>query len=274
MQHPATILPFALFALSLISLLLFSPGSGVSLGLIIVLSCSAVVAVGSFLWRYSIRYDEAYGRRVQEAMVTHEEEQRGLEQAELEQLLVDLDTGFSSVKSAEGLKATRELIYEYEQLQPVLDREKETDPLSVAHIPGLAEGTYRQGLSVLADVLELQRVTHSPDRERLETKTAELEEEIESSRGDETQAEQLGIKEATIASHKERLDMMKELDLRAEKLLYQCERCEASLHRTRIELASLRAEGSETSVSAVTETLEKTINQAREVQEELRRLGY
>ena len=60
----------------------------------------------------------------------------------------------------------------------------------------------------------------------------------------------------------------------ADKLLYQSDRCEASLHRTRIELAALTAESSETSVSAVTETFEKTINQAKEVREELKRLGY
>ena len=77
-----------------------------------------------------------------------------------------------------------------------------------------------------------------------------------------------------MASHKERLDMIKQQELRVDKLLYQCDRCEASLHRTRIELASLKTESSETSVSAVTETLQRTINQAKEVQEELKRLGF
>ena len=176
--------------------------------------------------------------------------------------------------STVGLKATKKLVYEYDQLQRVLRRKKETDPLSVAHIPALTEETYRQGLSVLGDVLELERVVHSSDKQGLEKEIVELERGIESLRGDETQAEQVKIKEATVTSHKERVNMIKEQQLRVDQLVYQSDRCEASLHRTRIELAALTAESSETSVSAVTETLEKTINQAKEVQEELKRLGY
>ena len=47
-----------------------------------------------------------------------------------------------------------------------------------------------------------------------------------------------------------------------------------SLSRTRIELVGLQAGGSETSVNAVTETLQNTITRAKEVQEELKQLGY
>ena len=59
-----------------------------------------------------------------------------------------------------------------------------------------------------------------------------------------------------------------------EELLHQCGRCEASLHLTRIQLNDLNAEGSQIGINAVTETLRNAINQAKEVQEELRRLGY
>ena len=274
MQHPATIFPFTLCILSIIYLLLLSPVLGGALWAIILLSCSGAVAVGCFFWLYSIRYSQAYARRLQEVMSMQEQEQRGLEQAELRQLREDLQSGFASINSTVGLKATKKLVYEYDQLQRVLRRKKETDPLSVAHIPALTEETYRQGLSVLGDVLELERVVHSSDKQGLEKEIVELERGIESLRGDETQAEQVKIKEATVTSHKERVNMIKEQQLRVDQLVYQSDRCEASLHRTRIELAALTAESSETSVSAVTETLEKTINQAKEVQEELKRLGY
>lgn len=274
MQHPSTILPFALCILSIIYLVLLSPVLGGALGAIILLICSGVLAVGSFFWRYSIRYSQAYTTRVKEVMELQEQEQRGLEQAELKQLREELQGGFSGINSAEGLRAIKGLVHEYQQLQHGLGRRDETDPLSTARIPALTEDTYRQGLSVLADVLELDRVIHSSDKERLEAEIAEFEKEIESLRGDETQAEQVQIKEAMVTSHKERLDMIEQQQLRVDKLVYQCDRCEASLHRTRIELAALKADSSETSVSDVTETLERTINQAREVQEELKRLGY
>ncbi len=272
-QHPATTIALASCILSIIYLVFFSSAFGGALAAIILLVCSGVAATGSFFWHYSVRYSEAYASRVQEVMEFQETEQRGLEQAELKQLRGGLETGLSSVDSAEGIKALKALVYEYEQLLHVLDRKKETDPLSVAHIPALAEETYRQGLSVLTDVLELARVIHSSDKKRLEAEIAELKKEIRSLSGDKSTAAQVEIKEATVASHKERLDMIKEQHLRVDKLVYQSDRCEASLHRTRIELAALKADSSETSVDAVTETLEKTINQAKEVQEELRRLG-
>ena len=60
-----------------------------------------------------------------------------------------LESELARVDSTAGLKAVKALAHEYEQLLDVLDRKKETDPLSFAHIPALAEQTYRQGLSVL-----------------------------------------------------------------------------------------------------------------------------
>jgi hypothetical protein len=127
---------------------------------------------------------------------------------------------------------------------------------------------------VLADALELASVVNSSDKERLEAEIAEFGKEIASLKKDEAQAEQVEIKEATISSHKERLDMVKAQEINMDKLLYQCNCCEASLHRTRIELAALKAHSSEKSVTEVTETLEQTLAQAKEVQAELKRLGY
>ena len=236
--------------------------------------CSGIVAAGSFLWRYSIRYTQAYTARVQEITELRDRAQRAKEKADMKQLREATQSGLSKINSSKGLKAMEELVYEYKELQHVLDHKKETDPLSFAHIPILAEETYRQGLSVLADVLEIAYVIHSSDKERLGKEKEKLEREIESLEADRTQEALVRIKKATVVSHKERLDMIKQQELRVDKLLYQCDRCEASLHRTRIELASLKTESSETSVSAVTETLQKTINQAKEVQEELKRLGY
>ncbi len=67
---------------------------------------------------------------------------------------------------------------------------------------------------------------------------------------------------------------MGQLLLRVDQLLHQAGACEASLHRTRVEIAALRADSVESSVNAVIGTLRKTITQAKEVQDELKRLGY
>ena len=96
---------------------------------------------------------------------------------------------------------------------------------------------------------------------------------MESFSGDSTQAARAQIREATIESHRERLELLSQQQLRIDELLFQSNRCEASLARTRLEAASLQSGGTETSVNAVTESLRRTINQAKEVQEELKRLG-
>jgi hypothetical protein len=77
-----------------------------------------------------------------------------------------------------------------------------------------------------------------------------------------------------LASHQELLDLLNQKQSRVDELFFQCDLCEASLSKTRLELASLQAGGSEAGVRSVTESLQSTINHAKEVQEELRRLGF
>ncbi len=64
------------------------------------------------------------------------------------------------------------------------------------------------------------------------------------------------------------------LQLHADQLLYQAQRCEASLHSARTELATVRTGGAKTSVDSVIQTLQERISQVKEVQDELTRLGY
>ena len=213
------------------------------------------------------------------------ETQEGTEQladsyadADLTRLRESLMDGFSRMKSLEGIKALQELVYQYAELQPVIERRKQADSLTVAPVPALVEQTYRQGLSVLGDALELARAIRPSDRERLEAGIGDLKKEIEALRGigipDETQAGRIKIREERLASDQERLEMMKQQELRVDQLLNQSDRCGASLHRTRMELAALKADSSETGVSSVTDTLRLTINQAKEVQVEMKKLGF
>jgi hypothetical protein len=184
-----------------------------------------------------------------------------------------LRAGFLGINSAAGLKALRNLTREYGQLRLILKQKDEAAPLAVAYIPPLSEETYRQGLSVLADALQLMRAVHSSSQERLEAEIVELEWGIETFKQDETQAARVKIRQDTVASHKERLEMLKQQRLRVDELLYQAHRCEVSLSRAGIELAALQADGSEANVDMVVDTLQATIDQAREVKEELKRLG-
>jgi len=273
-QHPLTILPLALCLLASMYLIFFAEIFGGALGTMVLLICAGVMTIASFFWQYFFRYSKAYAKRVKEIIEIQDQTQREKEQAEIEQLKETIQSGFSKINSAEGIKALKELIHEYKELQHILNHKKETDSLSAAHIHALSKEAYRQGLSVLSDALEIAQVIHSSDEESLEAEIAKFELEIKSIEEDRTQKAQVKIKRATIISHKERIEIIREQELRVDKLLYQCDRCEASLHRTRLELAALKTESAETSVSAVTETLKETINQAKDVQEELKKLGY
>ena len=271
LKHPATLVSLILSILFFIIILVppfLGPWWAISL-----LVISAIASVGSFFWRYSLRYDREYQRRTRELLERQDQEAGQSGQTELQSLKDDIQTGFSRVNLADGLKALQELVYEYEQLQPVLDRGRETNPLAVAHIPALAEETYRQGLGVLAGCLDLMKEIHSPNNRKLEAEVADLEGQIGAMEKDDTQTERLSILKATVASHKERLGLIQQQSLRVDGLLHQSDSCEASLHRTRIELAALKADNVDVRVSAVTDALQSTINQAKQVQDELKRLG-
>ena len=273
-QHPATLLPMAVSVMAVIYLLVLSPVFGGGIWASVLMVVSGAVAAAAFIWRYVFRYTEEYARRVQELLELLDRDREHSEQAGVRRLHEALQTGFASIGSAEGLKALSELAGEHEQLQPALRRQDDMDPLAMSHIPGLAGEAYRRGLSVLSDALELMEVAATPMGERLEKEIAELEKEAEVSKGGENQAGWLRIREERLASHRQRLDMLGQLQLRIGQLLLQAERCEASLHRTRIEVAAIRTGRSETSVGSVIQVLQGTIAQVKEVQEELKRLGY
>ena len=220
-----------------------------------------------------MRYEIEYAREVHHRIELQEQELSDKKEAELAELRDALKNGFAQAGYQPGAKGFESLENEYMQLLPVVERQQETDLLSVAHIPALAEETYRQGLNVLMDALRLTQLIQSSSADRLKSEIAAMEREIETFRK-EDQIARAEIREATVTSHSERVDLLEQQQLRVDELLYQANRCEASLARTRIELVALQAGSSGSSVSIVTESLQSTIHQTKEVQEELKRLGF
>ncbi len=274
MQHPATLVPLALAGLSVILLLDISPFQIPILWAMILLITSLIAAAASFFWIYSIRHDVEYAKIVQGIMALQGKESREQRQAEIKKIRETLKAGFTGIDFQAALKALTGLDHEYQQLQLVLCQQNETVAMSVSHLPGLVEETYREGLNVLVNGLQLSLAIHPLNKGRPEEEIVEIEKELETLREDEGQESRIKLREEKIASHRELLEMINQKQYQADELLFQCNRCEASLARTRIELASLQAGSSATSVSSVTQSLRSTINQAKEVQEELKRLGF
>ena len=264
-QHPATLLPLAVSTASAIYLVVLSPVLGRAPWAVGLLALSGLVAAASFVWLYMFRYTEEYARRAQELMELEDVEREQLEEAAMRQLGEALRGEFANGVPGEGMRALRGLTAEYEQLQPAMRGQYDADPLAMSRVPALVKETYRRGLGVLSNALELMKTAQTPSRESLERAIAALETEVEPAAGDQTQTERLKIKSDTLASHRQRLAMLDQLQLSVDRLLHQADRCEASLHRTRIELTAMRAGNSEASVDSVIELLQGTIHQAKEV---------
>ena len=272
LAHPLTLLPLALAAISL-SYLLLDPDRARGTEATVAIILSLVVAAASFLWRYVVRYGDDHELLEQRLAELHERGRSRQEEREARSLGVRLERGFTETASLAGARILAELEREYAQLQEALASRREVDPLAVARVPALAAETRRRGLSVLADALELLEATAGSGRERLQAEIARLEREA-SSDLDGPPEGLVAIRDATLASQRERLALLDQLRLRVEQLLHQAGRCEASLHRTRIELAAIRTGSSEPSVNSVVEALRGTIQQAKEVQLKLKQLGY
>ena len=273
-QHPATLLPLAVSGASAIYLLVLSPVFGAGLWAIVLLTISGVVAAVSFAWRRVFRYTGEYAMKARELMDLQDRLLARQRQAEMTRLRQSLETELEQIDSTEGLRVLTGLVGEFDRLRLALGRQDGAQLLSLSHLSGLATEVYGRGLGVLSHALELMTLVRSPGREGLVRQIAELEAEVGASKVDEKQAERRGIRESRLASHRQRLDMLDQLQLGVDRLLFQADKCEASLHRARIEVAAIRTGTSEWGVDSVIEALRRTIGQVKEVQEDLKKLGY
>ena len=266
-QHPATLLPAAATAAMAIYAVLLAPifGGG-PWPAALLLFATAAAAAGGFVWRYAFHYSDAHAKAVREIAERDGVKSVQEQAAETGRRLERLRDGLGEADAGHGLNVLDGLVREFELLEP---NEGRDDALYLSGIDALVDETYRRGLSVLGDALELINAGRASSREKVETEVAQLEEEAESADPDRQ-----GFMRDMLAAHRSRLEMLDLLQLRIDELVYQAFRCETSLYRTRIELAGIRAGSSKTSVDSVTEALNSTINQAKEVQMELKRLGY
>jgi hypothetical protein len=68
--------------------------------------------------------------------------------------------------------------------------------------------------------------------------------------------------------------MLETEQLNVERLCFEAQRCAVSLQRTRADLVVLRTHGTAGNVDSLIQALQGTIEQAKDVQEEIRKLGY
>lgn len=272
LQVPSTIIPSLLSILSLIYRLFFSDFFGGSRIAVIVMVSTAALAVISFVLRFSKKYRLEYEKQLRIQLENKGLAYRQSRRINIDRLKREVESGFRELNAHKGLEALEILLKEYHALSTLYQGDEEPNLVSAGDLSDLAEETLYQGLNVLIDAIEVCRVIQ-PEK-RLQEELVHIEEEIEILKSNDGSESLIDVRESSAATHRERLAEIGSLRVRLEKLMYQCERCEASLHKTRIELATLRNRSTEDGISMATKNLEKTIREAREVQIELKELGY
>lgn len=222
--------------------------------------------LGFFFWRYG---DSAkLASRLMLLDTAHTEQ---AQYPALRLLQQRLEIGFLNVGSNEGQSALRDLNNGWEQLERLLQARKATDSLSLGHLASLAHETYERGLGVLNDALLLMASSGFNERKRLEWEITRIKEHDNASKDD---AERHQIRRDTLSLHEQRLHLLDQFQLWADRLVYQARRCEASLQQTRVDIAAMRLDGTGQRIDDVVEALNGTIQEVKEVHEELKRLGY
>jgi hypothetical protein len=162
---------------------------------------------------------------------------------------------------------------EFEAVAEVVGRSDSGSPANLAALlPDLAQETYGHGMSALSDAVDLLEFAEGPGHRRLVSELEEVERRLAADAYPDERARSRDRERLT--SHRQLLDRHGEARQRACDLLFEAERCSTALAEARIELAAARASGVHGDVDTVVQTLQATIRHVREVQDELRRLGY
>ena len=206
---------------------------------------STAIATVSFIRLYFVQYHQVYARQMQEMMDLQVRERREAENRELQQKQETLRSGFAAIGSADGLSSLAQLVGEFGQLEALLARMTGADRMLVAQVPALAEETYRRGLSLLANVLELLLAIQWSNKRVLQAEADKLGGQIAHLRADDSQVERVRIREATLASHKNLLELIRRQELHAEEFLHKSDLSVAALRTTTMELAALKVGGSD-----------------------------
>ena len=271
LQDPITVVPmFGAILLTLVAITF----NAFRDPLLIAAAIAFVASASSFYWRFSVRFTREHADGLQDLNIQEELAGKGPERKKHLETLEAPKTGFTSIGFDEGIRELDRMSNEFDQLQDAVSRWPKSSIVSIGHIPALAEATYEEGLNVLSSALELLISIDASERKCLEIDAKALESDIQALQEDETQSVRLELRVSRLAELKARLGLLSRQEIRAEEFLLRSSLIEGALNRTRIELASLRVDSSDGSVDAVSDVLQKTIDQAREVLEEMRELGF
>ena len=265
LQQPSALIPLIVNVVSILYLILLSPIFRGGVIALILFAISGLAVISSLISTY-IRI---YPMKMRQVIEVQANQRQKLEESELEQLHENLKFELQRVANVDGLSVLSSLTTHFKQLRAILSGHSYRDPLGVSLVPALAGEVYRQGLSVLWDTIEFINVAEVSYKQKLEQDISQLEQIVTTSEREKFRDEQVRLKEEILASYRERLEMLDQLDLRIEQLLHQARRCDAILETTQVEITTLRISGSKAGVDSMIKALQTTLRQVKEVQDEL-----
>lgn len=276
LEQSSTIVPATIAGLALIYLAVLSEELGLRVPALVAFVAGASVAAVSFVRRISggIAADRA---ELEAERVRRETDarRRAVEQERVEarRRLAD---GFSRVTSEESADAADALVALGAAFDAVVDQVRRTgerDAVLVSTLlPDLVEETYGHGVSALSDALELLEFGESAQRRRMAAELDEIGQRLALDRYDDERARSRDEERAAL--HRQLLARHDEARRRARELVFEAERCADALAEAHIELASLSTGQTRAAADGVAGRLQDTIRSVRDVQDELRRLGY
>jgi hypothetical protein len=173
--------------------------------------------------------------------------------SEADQAEQSLEDAFSRLRCTEALEILKRLRSEHASAISLLARMPSTDSILFVQVRQEVGEIYRTALGLLRDGLEIMHSSRGWGSPRTETVGTEIP----------------GQQNQTMSSDSELAGLTQRQWARMEALLDLCRRCETSLRRTCLELADMKTADAESTVRRAAETLQRAIQQAKEVQVEL-----
>jgi hypothetical protein len=268
-QKPLPLTCFTLAALALIYTLLLSSSMG--FGWLAVVACLALTAAGVVAVAGSF---EQTRMETEHSLRTRWEADRLQRQRQsLDALKDTLVLDFEGSDMRDGRRALDQLSRAFHELEPALVR-READPLLLALMPRLSVELYREGLHALSDARSRGSARFSEESAELRKQIDEYAAEIEALKDDPLQAESVRLKQDYMDSDMRSLEILQANQLKFGRLVLQAMGCGVQLQQTRSDLLALRSGASTAGAEALIEAMQRTLEQAKQVQAEIRKLGF
>jgi Protein kinase domain len=276
LQHPSTLVSIVVVGLAAIFLFVLAAELGMAIVAESLLVVGMIAVVGSFAWRYT-RAERSRARQIERTQRERDSvalaHASALTRADARARLESQFAGLESDDADEGARVLAALGDTFEAVTEVVRRGHTGTPENLATLlPDLAQETYDHGMSALSGAVELFEFAGGQGHRRLVIELEEVERRLAADAYTDSRARSRD--QDRLTSHRQLLDRHREAHQRACDLMFEAERCSTALAEARIELASARRSGVHGDVDTVVHTLQATIRHVREVQDELRSLGY